>query len=103
MSLSVESMLKSTQSKPHAEPKNAKLWGIAQDFESTFLGSMLGQITSGLSGDGPLGGDGAGGDAWRGMLSDEMAKSVSKSGGIGVAQTIYSELLSLQSRSGTSA
>ncbi len=76
--------------------KNKKLWATAQDFESVFLGSMFGEITKQLSGEGPLGGQGAGGDAWRSMLTDELGKSVAQSGGIGVASQVYSELLRLQ-------
>jgi len=84
----------------NAVPKNPKLWKIAQDFESVFLGSMFGEITKTLTGDGPLGGQGAGGDAWRGMLTDEFGKTIAQSGGIGVAPQIYSELIRLQANQG---
>lgn len=70
---------------------------MAEDFETVFLSSMFGQMTSLLSGDGPLGGEGAGGDAWRAMLTDELAKSVSRSGGVGIARSVHAELLALQS------
>jgi len=76
--------------------KNKKLWATAQEFESVFLGSMFGEITKQLSGDGPLGGQGAGGDAWRSLLTDELGKSVAQSGGVGVASQVYSELIRLQ-------
>ena len=39
-----------------------KLWQNAQDFETVFLENMFEHLTSGLSGDGPLGAGGAGGD-----------------------------------------
>ncbi len=83
--------------------KDKKLWKIAEDFESVFLGSMFGEMTKQLSGDGPLGGQGTGGDAWRGMLTDELGKSVAKSGGVGIAPSIYSELIRLQANHGASA
>jgi Rod binding domain-containing protein len=86
-----------------AKTKNPKLWKIAEDFESVFLGSMFGEITKQLSGDGPLGGQGTGGDAWRGMLTDELGKTVAKSGGVGVANQIYSELIRLQANQGAPA
>ena len=86
-----------------AKPKNQKLWKIAEDFESVFLGSMFGEITKQLSGDGPLGGQGTGGDAWRSMLTDELGKTVAKSGGVGVANQIYSELIRLQANQGAPA
>ena len=93
------------QSPSHTEvkPKNPKLWKIAEDFESVFLGSMFGEITKQLSGDGPLGGQGTGGDAWRSMLTDELGKTVAKSGGVGVANQIYSELIRLQANQGAPA
>ena len=73
-----------------------KLKALAEDFESNFLASMFGQMTSLLDGDGPLGGQGAGGDAWRGLLTDELAKSVSRSGGVGIARSVYAALIELQ-------
>ena len=73
-----------------------KLKALAEDFESNFLASMFGQMTSLLDGDGPLGGQGAGGDAWRGLLTDELAKSVSRSGGVGIARSVYAALIDLQ-------
>jgi len=83
-----------------AAGKNKKLWATAQDFESVFLGSMFGEITKQLSGEGPLGGQGAGGDAWRSMLTDELGKSVTQSGGVGIATQVYSELIRLQTQQG---
>ena len=73
-----------------------KLKALAEEFESNFLASMFGQMTSLLDGDGPLGGQGAGGDAWRGLLTDELAKSVSRSGGVGIARSVYVALIDLQ-------
>lgn len=85
---------------PAAQIANPKLWKTAEDFETVFLGSMFGEITKQLSGDGPLGGQGIGGDAWRGMLTDELGRTVSQSGGVGVATQIYSELLRMQANHG---
>lgn len=75
---------------------STSLKAMAEEFETVFLSSMFGQITSLLDGDGPLGGQGAGGDAWRAMLTDELAKSVSRSGGVGIARSVHAELLALQ-------
>lgn len=81
-------------------PIDKKTWKTARDFESVYLTTMIGQMMNGLSGDGPLAAEGAGGDAWRGMLTEEMAKTISLAGGVGVSQSIYSELIRLQSASG---
>ena len=83
-------------SQPKSQTQNPKLMALAEDFESNFLASMFGQMTSLLNGDGPLGGQGAGGDAWRGLLTDELAKSVSRSGGVGIARSVYAALIELQ-------
>lgn len=85
-----------SSSQPKSQTQNPKLMALAEDFESNFLASMFGQMTSLLNGDGPLGGQGAGGDAWRGLLTDELAKSVSRSGGVGIARSVYAALIELQ-------
>jgi len=77
-----------------------KLKDVAQDFEAQFLSSMFSDMVSQLQGDGPLGDEGIGADAFRGLLTDELGKSVAKSGGIGIAPSIYSELLKLQELKG---
>ncbi|MFM8608666.1 MAG: rod-binding protein, partial [Hyphomicrobiales bacterium] len=82
-----------SSSQPKSQTQNPKLMALAEDFESNFLASMFGQMTSLLNGDGPLGGQGAGGDAWRGLLTDELAKSVSRSGGVGIARSVYAALI----------
>ena len=83
------------------QKSNSKLASLAEDFETTFLASMFGQMTSLLDGDGPLGGQGAGGDTWRALLTDELAKSVSRSGGVGIARSVHAELIALQASGNT--
>ncbi len=73
-----------------------KLWQNAQDFETVFLENMFEHLTSGLSGEGPLGGGGAGGEIYRGMLTQQYAKSTVAAGGIGLAPNVYRELVRLQ-------
>jgi len=85
------------------QSRDPKLWATAKDFESVFLGSMFSQITRELQGDGPLGNQGTGSEAWRSMLTEELGKSVAQSGGVGIAPQIYSELIHLQSMQGSHA
>jgi Rod binding domain-containing protein len=66
----------------------------AQEFEAIFLAQVLGTMTQGLGGDDLLG-DGRG-DAFRDMLNEEVAKLISRSGGIGVADAILREMLKAQ-------
>ncbi len=77
--------------------KSRKAWAAAQNFESVLLNSLMAPAFEGLDGEGPLGGEnGAGGDAWRGMLVDEYAKGFAGTGGIGLSKDIYRELVQLQ-------
>lgn len=85
-----------TTSNSHPQAGAQKIDALANDFETVFLSSMFGQMTSLLTGDGPLGGEGPGGAMWRSLLTDELAKSVSRSGGVGIARSVHAELLALQ-------
>jgi Rod binding domain-containing protein len=66
----------------------------AQEFEAIFLAQVLGTMTQGLGGD-DLAGDGQG-DVFRDMLNEEVAKLISRSGGIGVADAVLREMLKVQ-------
>lgn len=88
----------------HAVPdaaKNAKATpevkarAQAKEFEQVFLSSMLNQMFAGLETSGPFHG-GAGEETWRGMLVDRYAEQIAKSGGIGVADAVYRQLLQVQ-------
>lgn len=68
---------------------------VAQDFEATFLAQMLQPMFAGLQTDGPFGG-GHAEATWRGFLVDAMARQVAQGGGIGLADHVQRELLSLQ-------
>jgi Rod binding domain-containing protein len=80
--------------KTAADPK-AKAHAVAVDFEAVFLNSMFQQMFTGIDGDGPFGGGGAIG-VWRSFLSEQYAKTFAKSGGIGIADHVYSSLLAQQ-------
>ncbi|GGH26505.1 hypothetical protein GCM10007036_34350 [Alsobacter metallidurans] len=80
--------------------RDPKMNKTAQDFEAMFLENAFGQMFSGLQGEGPLGGQGAGAEIYRGMLTQEYAKTVSKRGGVGIADSVYRELIRMQERGG---
>jgi peptidoglycan hydrolase FlgJ len=80
--------------KPAAAGK-AKAQAAAQDFEAVFLNSMFQHMFTGIDGEGPFGGSGATG-VWRSVLTDQYAKSVAKSGGIGIAAQVYRSLMAQQ-------
>jgi len=73
----------------------------AVDFEAVFLNQMMSQMFTGIDGDGPFGGEGSGG-VWRSFLTDEYAKSFARSGGIGIADQVYRQLLETQEASSAS-
>lgn len=71
-----------------ADPVRAQ----AQDFETMFINSMFQHMFTGIGNDGPLG-NGPGVGVWRSLLTEQFAKNVVKSGGIGIAQQVYKSML----------
>lgn len=76
-----------------AETKARK---TADDFESMFLENSLEQIMSSQGTEGPLGENGTGGGVWRSMLTKEYAGAIVKSGGVGISNQVFSEMMKLQ-------
>ena len=72
-----------------------KAKAAAEDFEAMFLNTMFQEMFTGIDGDGPFGGSGAL-KVWRSFLTDQYAKTFAKSGGIGIAADVYTELLRQQ-------
>lgn len=68
---------------------------VAEEFEGIFLSTMLESMFAGVKTDGPFGGGNAEG-AYRSMLNQEYAKAISRSGGIGIADQVYAEILRTQ-------
>ena len=64
----------------------------AEEFEAVFLAQMLAGMFDGLGGTA----GGTGGGAFEGMLRDEYARLIARSGGIGLADDIRREMLKLQ-------
>ena len=75
--------------------KQQKARATAQDFESVFLNSMFQQMSSGVKGEGPFG-DTQGTGPWRSMLTEEYAKGLAKSGGVGISDDVYRTLIMQQ-------
>ena len=89
MAASITPMPAATANVPPAVA--AKIRGVAQDFEAVFLNSMFSQMFSGVN-EGPFSG-GHAASTWRGFLTDEYAKSFAKAGGVGIADSVYRELI----------
>lgn len=78
-----------------ATRRDPKAWAAAQEFESNFVSTMFQTMFEGIKTDGPFGG-GQGENAFRSLLVDEYGKEVTRAGGIGIADKVYSEILKLQ-------
>ena len=74
----------------------AKAHKTAQDFESMFLQHTLERLFASEGTEGPLGDNGMGGEVYRSMLVKEYAGNIAKSGGVGIADQVYREILKLQ-------
>ena len=78
----------------NVKPKLAKLQKATQDFEAVFLKNLLASMRRGMPGGG-LEAKSFGGDIYRDMLDDELAKSASQSGTLGVGKILYKQLAPL--------
>ena len=67
----------------------------AQDFEGMFLAEMLKPVFATVEVDKTFGG-GHAEEMWRGVLVEEYAKQISKTGGVGIAPMIEEQLLKMQ-------
>jgi Rod binding domain-containing protein len=82
-------------------PNQTKARKTAEEFETMFLENMMSQVFPQEAGEGPAGDNGTGGQIYRVMLVNEHAKAVAKSGGIGIADQIYRQLIQMQSQEGS--
>lgn len=67
----------------------------AEAFEGFFLSQVLQSLYAGIATDGPFGG-GASEQVYRSMLNTQYANSLAGSGGVGIADAVYREILKLQ-------
>ena len=79
----------------NAAQRDPRAWKVAQDFEAQILSSMMQPMFEGLQTDGAFGG-GEGEGAFRSLLVEQYGKEMTNSGGIGLSDMIYGEILKLQ-------
>jgi Rod binding domain-containing protein len=72
----------------------AKARAKAQDFEAVFLNSMFGHMFANVN-EGPYSG-GEAAKTWRSFLTEEYAKNFARAGGIGIADSVYRQLIAVQ-------
>lgn len=68
---------------------------VAQDFESFFIGQMLQPMFKDVRSEDSIDGS-HGEDAWRSMQIDEYGKAIARSGGVGIADMVFREMLKAQ-------
>jgi Rod binding domain-containing protein len=73
----------------------AEIGSVAEQFEATFLSTMLATMFQGVKPEAPFHG-GAGEDAFGSFLTDAMSRQLARAGGIGLADSLSRELLKLQ-------
>ena len=75
---------------------SAKARKTSDEFEKMFLEDSLQRLTESSGTEGPLGENGTGGGVWRSMLTKEYAGQIVKTGGVGIADQVYREMMKLQ-------
>jgi len=83
---------------PAGEPTatdKEKALQAAKNYEGVFLSLMMKEMFSGLKTEGDFTG-GFGEEMFRDMLSEQYAETIVDTGGIGLADSIYREILTLQ-------
>ncbi|MCC0808001.1 hypothetical protein FPV16_17595 [Methylobacterium sp. W2] len=92
-SMSANSRLAAASAKTPAEIKARK---ASNEFETMFLEQTLERLSASEGTDGPLGDNGTGGAVYRSMLTKEYAGQMAKSGGVGIADQVYREMIKMQ-------
>ncbi|WP_421737048.1 rod-binding protein [Caulobacter sp.] len=75
--------------------KRGQIKETAQKFEASFLSVMMQTMFEGVKTSEPFGG-GQGEEMFKSLLTESMAKEVTKAGGVGLANTVQREMLKLQ-------
>ncbi|WP_027174360.1 rod-binding protein [Methylobacterium sp. 10] len=95
-STSATNRLAATVSATAKTPAEIKARKASNEFETMFLEQTLERLTASEGTDGPLGDNGTGGAVYRSMLTKEYAGQMAKSGGIGIADQVYREMIKMQ-------
>ncbi|SNY94274.1 Rod binding protein [Cohaesibacter sp. ES.047] len=75
--------------------KTEQARSVAEQFEGVFLNQMLSAMFEGVGDDDALGGSYAE-DTYRDLMTETYADTITKAGGIGIADSIMRELIGLQ-------
>jgi peptidoglycan hydrolase FlgJ len=67
----------------------------AEDLEGVFLNTLTKEMFSSIKTDGPFGG-GFGEETWRSMQSEQLANTMAQNGGLGIADQMMGDLITMQ-------
>lgn len=84
-----------TQARAHQREVPPEIRRVAEEFEAVFLSEMISPMFENLDTDG-LGGGGEGERMFRPMLVEQYANAIAQAGGVGIADSIISELMRMQ-------
>lgn len=90
ISNAAQSSVPNVHAKTRAQAREA-----AEEFESMFVQQMVEQMWSGIETNGEFGG-GNGEKIFRSLLNEQYSKDIVTGGGIGIADTVYREILKMQ-------
>jgi peptidoglycan hydrolase FlgJ len=81
---------------PAPAPRDPKIWQAAEDFEAVLIGQLTRHMfdTKGVGDDSFKGGFAE--ETWQSMLSEQMGKDIAKRGGVGLADSVYREMIRMQ-------
>lgn len=68
----------------------------AEEFEGVFLNTLTKQMFSSIKTDESVMGGGFGEETWRSMQAEEIAGTMARGGGLGIAEQLLPDLLALQ-------
>jgi Rod binding domain-containing protein len=80
--------------------RDPAMWRAAKEFESVLLSELTALMTASSEVEAPFGG-GHAEEVWRDQMAREMGKAMTRRGGIGLADHVYTEMLRQQKASGT--
>ncbi len=78
------------------QPSTTKVRKAAEDFAAVALTELLSPMFDTVDTAGGEFGGGAGEQAFKPMMISEVAKQISRSGGLGLAEPVYQQMLRLQ-------
>ena len=85
-----------------APQKMMQLRQQAEELEGVFLNTLMKQMFASIKTDESAMGGGYAEETWRGMQAEQMAMTLTRSGGIGLAESLLPDLIAMQEANQTS-